>query len=100
MASPTADDMPSLFETLVAQLRGDLLLRDDAATKDKFDHQHNRCWNKDLSIRAYPIAFVMVSGVKDVVTTVKFCAQHGIAVTVRGKGAHSPWGMAQVSKRK
>ena len=42
----------------------------------------------------------MVSGVKDVVTAVKFCAQHGIAVTVRGKGPHSPWGMAQVSKRK
>ena len=98
MASPTADDdMPSILETLAAQLRGDLLLRGDAATKDKFDHQRERSWNKDLSIRAYPIAFAMVSGVKDVVTTVKFCAQHGIAVAVRGKGAHSPWGMAQVS---
>ena len=99
MASPTAaDDMPSLLETLAPQLRGDLLLRGDAATKDKFDHQRKRSWNKDLSTRAEPIAFAMVSGVKDVVTTVKFCAQHGIAVTVRGKGAHSPWGMAQVSK--
>jgi hypothetical protein len=40
----------------------------------------------------------MVSGVKDVVSVVKFCAEHDIPVTVRGKGAHSPWGMAQVSE--
>ena len=56
--------------------------------------------NKDLSVRAEPLAFAMVSGVKDVVTAVKFCAEHGIAVTVRGKGAHSPWGMAQVRAHK
>ena len=55
--------------------------------------------NKDLSVRSSPLAFAMVSGVKDVVTAVKFCAEHDIAVTVRGKGAHSPWGMAQVRMR-
>ena len=96
MASPTTENTASLLETLTAQLRGDLLIRGDAAAKEKFDAQRFRTWNKDLSIRAEPIAFAMVSGVKDVVTTVKFCAQHDIPVTVRGKGAHSPWGMAQV----
>ena len=100
MTSPTADDMPSLLESLAAQLRSDLLVRGDAASKEKFDHQRERSWNKDLSIRAEPIAFAMVSGVKDVVTAIKFCAQHDIDVTVRGKGAHSPWGMAQVRKRR
>ena len=96
MASLTTENTVSLLETLAAQLRGDLLIRGDAAAKEKFDAQRFRTWNKDLSIRAEPIAFAMVSGVKDVVTTVKFCAQHDIPVTVRGKGAHSPWGMAQV----
>ena len=100
MTSPTAaDDMPSLLSTLAAQLRGDLLVRGDAATSAKFDAQRHRSWNKDLSIRAEPCAFAMVSGVKDVVTVVKFCAENGVKVTVRGKGAHSPWGMAQVRER-
>ena len=100
MTSPVDEEMPSLLETLAAQLRGDLLVRGDDASKDKFDHQRNRSWNRELSVRAIPLAFAMVSGVKDVVTTVKFCAEHDIAVTVRGKGAHSPWGMAQVSAHK
>ena len=100
MNSPTAsDDMPSLLSTLAASLRGDLLVRGDAATAAKFDAQRHRSWNKDLSVRAEPCAFAMVSGVKDVVTVVKFCAENGVSVTVRGKGAHSPWGMAQVRER-
>uniref|UniRef100_A0A7S0ARG8 FAD-binding PCMH-type domain-containing protein n=1 Tax=Minutocellus polymorphus TaxID=265543 RepID=A0A7S0ARG8_9STRA len=97
MAPPTIEDTTSLVEALAAQLRGDLLIRGDDATKEKFDAQRSRSWNKDLSIRTEPIAFAMVSGVKDVVTAVKFCATHDIPVTVRGKGAHSPWGMAQDS---
>jgi len=98
MASPTDDDASALLQTLGAQLRGDLLVRGAAGAADaaKYDAQVSRSWNKDLSVRASPLAFAMVSGVKDVVTAVNFCAAHGVPLTVRGKGAHSPWGMAQV----
>ena len=44
MTSPVDEKMPSLLETLAAQLRGHLLVRGDDATKDKFDNQRNRSW--------------------------------------------------------
>jgi FAD/FMN-containing dehydrogenase len=40
------------------------------------------------------LGFVVVSGVRDIVTTVNFCRANSIPLAVRGKGAHSPYGMA------
>ena len=50
MTTPTADDMPSLLETLAANLRGDLLVRGDVAAKEKFDYQRERSWVRTIII--------------------------------------------------
>jgi FAD binding domain len=76
---------------LKALLRGQLITRDD---KDAFAAARFRGWNHDLNVRANPLAFVIVSGVRDIVTTVNYCRSNNIPVAVRGKGAHSPYGMA------
>jgi hypothetical protein len=76
---------------LKASLRGELITRDDghAFTAARF-----RGWNRDLNARVNPLGFVVVSGVRDIVTTVNYCRSNNIPIAVRGKGAHSPYGMA------
>ncbi len=76
---------------LRANLRGALITRDD---EDAFSAARFRGWNRDLSARANPLGFVVASGVRDIVTTVRFCRSNNIPLAVRGKGAHSPYGMS------
>jgi FAD/FMN-containing dehydrogenase len=76
---------------LKASLRGELITRED---KQAFDAARFRGWNHDLNTRVKPLGFVVVSGVRDVATTVRYCRSNRIPITVRGKGAHSPYGMA------
>ena len=75
---------------LASALRGKLITRDDQET---FRAARMRGWNRDLNTRANPLAFAVVSGVRDIVTTVNFCRTNNIPIAVRGKGAHSPYGM-------
>jgi FAD binding domain-containing protein len=76
---------------LKASVRGQLITRDD---KDAFAAARFRGWNRDLNVRANPLGFVVVSGVRDIVTAVNYCRSNNIPIAVRGKGAHSPYGMA------
>jgi FAD/FMN-containing dehydrogenase len=76
---------------LKASIRGDLITRDDEAA---FNAARFRGWNRDLNERTTPLGFVVCSGVRDVVTTVNYCRSNNIPIAVRGKGAHSPYGMA------
>lgn len=76
---------------LKASIRGELITRDD---KDAFAAARFRGWNRDLNARTNPLGFVVVSGVRDIVTTVNYCRSNNIPIAVRGKGAHSPYGMA------
>src|SRR3982750_4071584 len=76
---------------LRSALRGELITRDD---KDAFTAARSRGWNRDLNSRANPLGFAVVSGVRDIVTTVDYCRSKRIPIAVRGKGAHSPYGMA------
>ena len=76
---------------LASRLRGELITRAD---KEAFDAARFRGWNHDLSTRTNPLGFVVASGVRDIVTTVNFCRAEAMPITVRGKGAHSPYGMA------
>ncbi|MFZ2157003.1 MAG: FAD-binding protein, partial [Bradyrhizobium sp.] len=77
--------------SLKATLRGALITRDD---KEAFTAARSRGWNRDLNSRANPLGFAVVSGVRDIVTTVNYCRSNKIPIAVRGKGAHSPYGMA------
>jgi hypothetical protein len=77
--------------SLKPSIRGDVITRDD---KDAFAAARFRGWNHDLNVRANPLGFVVASGVRDIVTTVNFCRSNQIPIAVRGKGAHSPYGMA------
>lgn len=81
----------SPLASLKTALRGALITRDD---KEAFTAARSRGWNRDLNLRADPLAFAVVSGVRDIVTTVNYCRSNGIPMAVRGKGAHSPYGMA------
>ena len=76
---------------LRASLRGELITRDD---KEAFTAARFRGWNRDLNARASPLGFVVASGVRDIVTTINYCRSKSIPIAVRGKGAHSPYGMA------
>lgn len=76
---------------LKASLRGALITRED---KDAFHAARFRGWNRDLNTRANPLGFAVVSGVRDISTTVHYCRLNKIPITVRGKGSHSPYGMA------
>jgi hypothetical protein len=76
---------------LRASLRGELITRDD---KDAFDAARFRGWNRDLNTRVNPLGFVVVSGVRDIATTVNYCRSNKLPIAVRGKGSHSPYGMA------
>ena len=77
--------------SLKGTFRGALITRDD---EDAFTAARLRGWNRDLNSRANPLAFAVVSGVRDIVTTVNYCRSNRIPIAVRGKGAHSPYGMA------
>ena len=76
---------------LKSTLRGALITRDD---EQAFTAARSRGWNRDLNARANPLGFAIVSGVHDIVTTVNYCRANKIPISVRGKGAHSPYGMA------
>jgi hypothetical protein len=76
---------------LKATLRGELITRAD---DEAFIAARSRGWNRDLNIHANPLGFVIASGARDVATTVNYCRSNNIPITVRGKGAHSPYGMA------
>ena len=73
---------------LKATLRGALITRDD---KDAFTAARLRGWNRDLNSRANPLGFAVVSGVRDIVTTVNYCRSNKIPIAVRGKGAQRFW---------
>jgi hypothetical protein len=79
------------LSNLKPALRGTLITRDD---EEAFSVARFRGWNHDLNIRANPLGFVIASGVRDVVTTLNYCRENRLPFTVRGKGAHSPYGMA------
>lgn len=76
---------------LKAALRGELITRAD---EQAFSAARFRGWNGDLNIRANPLGFVIASGVRDVVTAVNYFRSNNTPITVRGKGSHSPYGMA------
>ena len=81
----------NVLADLKATLRGELITRAD---DEAFTAARSRGWNRDLNIHANPLGFVIASGVRDVATTVNYCRSNNIPITVRGKGAHSPYGMA------
>jgi FAD/FMN-containing dehydrogenase len=72
-------------------LRGKLITRDNG---EAFAAARFRGWNHDLNRRSNPLGFVVASGVGDIVTTVNYCRDNNLKLAVRGKGAHSPYGMA------
>ena len=79
------------LSNLKPALRGTVITRDD---EEAFSVARFRGWNHDLNTRANPLGFVIASGVRDVVTTLNYCRENRLPITVRGKGAHSPYGMA------
>jgi FAD/FMN-containing dehydrogenase len=81
----------NVLADLKTTLRGELITRAD---EEAFTVARSRGWNRDLNIHANPLGFVIASGVRDVATTVNYCRSNNIPITVRGKGAHSPYGMA------
>ncbi len=76
---------------LESALRGELITRENM---EAFNAARFRGWNHDLNTRTNPLGFVIASGVRDIVTTLNYCRSNNIPITVRGKGAHSPYGMA------
>ncbi|MDA9981649.1 FAD-binding oxidoreductase [Gammaproteobacteria bacterium] len=81
----------NVLADLKTTLRGELITRAD---EEAFTAARSRGWNRDLNAHANPLGFVIASGVRDIVTTVNYCQSNNIPITVRGKGAHSPYGMA------
>ena len=81
----------NVLTDLKTTLRGDFITRAD---DEAFTAARSRGWNRDLNIHANPLGFVIASGVRDVATTVNYCRSNNIPITVRGKGADSPYGMA------
>ena len=81
----------NVLADLKTTLRGELITRAD---EEAFTAARSRGWNRDLNLQANPLGFVIASGVRDIATTVNYCASNNIPITVRGKGAHSPYGMA------
>ncbi len=76
---------------LQGALRGELITRNN---EEAFASARFRGWNRDLSRRSNPLGFVVASGVRDVLTTVNYCRENNLELSVRSKGAHSPYGMA------
>ncbi len=72
-------------------LRGELITRNN---EEAFASARFRGWNRDLSRRSNPLGFVVASGVRDVLTTVNYCRENNLKLSVRSKGAHSPYGVA------
>lgn len=60
---------------LKASLHEQLITRGD---KDAFAAARFRGWNRDLNVRATPLGFAVVSGVRDIVTTVNYCRSNNI----------------------
>jgi hypothetical protein len=81
----------NVLADLKTTLRGELITRSD---DEAFTTARSRGWNHDLNTHANPLGFVIASGVRDIVTAVNYCRSNNIPITVRGKGAHSPYGMA------
>ena len=81
----------NILANLKTTLRGELITRAD---EEAFTAARSRGWNRDLNLNANPLGFVIASGVRDIATTLKYCRSNNIPITVRGKGAHSPYGMA------
>jgi hypothetical protein len=81
----------NLLADLQGALRGELITRADERA---FYAARFRGFKHDLNTRANPLGFVIASGVRDIVTTVNFCRSNNTPIAVRGKGAHSPYGMA------
>ncbi|TPE48191.1 FAD-binding oxidoreductase [Amaricoccus solimangrovi] len=81
-----------LLTDLRGALGGRLISRDD---EQAFAAARERGWNHDLARRVNPLGFVVVDGVSDIVDAVNYCRENGLRVAVRGKGAHSPWGMIE-----
>ncbi len=81
----------TVIADLQPTLRGELITRSD---EQAFNAARFRGWNRDLNVRANPLGFVIASGVRDIVTTVKHCLSNNMPITVRGMGTHSPYGMA------
>jgi FAD/FMN-containing dehydrogenase len=81
----------NILADLKTALRGELITRVD---EEAFTIARSRGWNRDLNLQANPLGFVIASGVRDIATTVNYCRTNNIPITVRGKGAHSPYGMA------
>lgn len=75
---------------LRAALHGDLITRED---EKAFAAARFRGFNHDLSRRSHPLGFVVASDVRDIVAAVNYCRENNLKLTVRSKGAHSPWGM-------
>jgi len=81
----------NVLTNLKTTLRGELITRAD---EEAFNAARSRGWNHDLNAQANPLGFVIASGVRDIATTVNYCRSNNIPITVRGKGTHSPYGMA------
>lgn len=81
----------NVLADLKTTLRGELITRSD---EEAFTAARSRGFNHDLNAHANPLGFVIASGVRDIATTVNYCQSNNIPITVRGKGAHSPYGMA------
>ncbi len=76
---------------LQGAIRGELISRDN---EEAFASARFRGWNRDLSRRSNPLGFVVASGVRDIVTAVNYCRENNLRLAERGKGAHSPYGLA------
>ena len=76
---------------LQGAIRGELISRHN---EEAFASARFRGWNRDLSRRSNPLGFVVASGVRDILTTVNYCRENKLKLAVRGKGAHSPYGLA------
>lgn len=87
--SPLLTDSP--LSGLQGTIRGSLITRDN---EEAFASARARGWNHDLNRRSNPLGFVVASDVRDIAATVNYCREHNLKLTVRGKGAHSPYGMA------
>jgi FAD/FMN-containing dehydrogenase len=77
--------MPS-FESLRAQLRGELITPESS----EYDTAR-RLWNGMLD--RHPAGIARCSGVADVVTCVRYAAEHGVLLAIRG-GGHNVAGLA------
>ena len=79
MQAPTTVARETVLDQLAARLHGRLLRPADADYESA-----RRVWNGMINRR--PAAIVQCRGAADVIDAVKFARQHGLLVTVRGRG--------------